>query len=37
MDAKKKQLCEENGVKLYYINYNDDVETKLSKIIKENG
>jgi very-short-patch-repair endonuclease len=37
MDTKKKQLCEENGVKLYYINYNDDVETKLNEILKENA
>lgn len=32
-DKKKKQLCEENGIKLYYINYNDDVETKLNEIL----
>ena len=37
LDAKKKQLCEKNGVKLYYINYNDDVETKLNEIIEENA
>lgn len=34
-DKKKKQLCEKNGVKLYYINYNEDVETKLNEILKE--
>ena len=37
LDARKKQLCEEHGIKLYYINYNDDVETKLKEILKENG
>ena len=36
-DTRKKQLCEENGVKLYYINYNEDVETKLDEILKEYG
>jgi hypothetical protein len=25
------------GIKLYYINYNDDVETKLNEILKENA
>lgn len=35
LDARKKQLCKENGVKLHYINYDDDVETKLEKILKE--
>ena len=35
LDKRKKNLCEEHGVKLYYINYNEDVETKLSKILKE--
>ena len=34
-DKRKKQLCEEHGVKLYYINYDENVETKLTKILKE--
>ena len=33
-DDKKKQLLEENGIKLYYINYDDDIETKLNEILK---
>jgi hypothetical protein len=37
LDKNKKQLCEEDGVKLYYINYNEDVETKLDEILKEYG
>ena len=34
-DKKKKELCENNNVKLYYINYDDDVETKVNEILKE--
>jgi very-short-patch-repair endonuclease len=34
-DILKKQLCEEHGVKLFYINYNDNVEEKLKEIIEE--
>lgn len=34
-DKKKKELCEKNKVKLYYINYNEDVETKINEILKE--
>lgn len=37
LDSRKKQLCEKHGVKLYYINYNDDVEIKLKEILQENG
>jgi hypothetical protein len=32
-DKKKKELCEENGVKLCYINYDDDIEEKLLEIL----
>jgi serine protease inhibitor ecotin len=34
-DLIKKQLCEEHGLKLFYINYNDNVEEKLNEIIEE--
>jgi hypothetical protein len=33
-DKIKKQLCEEHGVKLFYINYNDNVEEKIEEIVK---
>lgn len=32
-DKKKKELCEENGVKLCYVNYDDDIEEKLLEIL----
>lgn len=28
-------LCEQNGIKLYYINYNEDIETRLNEILNE--
>jgi predicted nucleic-acid-binding Zn-ribbon protein len=31
-DILKKQLCEEHGVRLFYINYDDNVEEKLTEI-----
>jgi hypothetical protein len=34
-DLIKKQLCEEHGVRLFYINYDDNVEEKLKEIIEE--
>lgn len=34
-DERKRKLCIENNVKLYYINYNENVEDKLNKILKE--
>ena len=36
-DKLKKSLCEENGVKLYYIKYDDDIVSETLKILKENG
>jgi len=33
-DKIKKELCEKNGIKLYYINYNENLKEKLLKIIK---
>ena len=36
-DKLKKNLCEENGVKLYYIKYDDDIVSETLKILKENG
>jgi hypothetical protein len=34
-DCIKKNLCEEYGIKLYYISYNDNVEEKMNNILKE--
>ena len=36
-DKLKKSICEENGVKLYYIKYDDDIVRETLKILKENG
>ena len=36
-DKLKKNICEENGVKLYYIKYDDDIVSETLKILKENG
>lgn len=36
-DKLKKSICEENGVKLYYIKYDDDIVSETLKILKENG
>lgn len=36
-DMAKKSLCEEYGIKLYYINYNEDTEAKLNEILQECG
>jgi glutaredoxin len=32
-DILKKQLCEEHGLKLFYINYDDNIEKKMEDII----
>jgi len=32
-DKRKKKLCEEHNVQLYYINYNEEIEIKLKEII----
>jgi hypothetical protein len=32
-DSLKKRLCEEHGIKLFYINYDDDVEEKMREIL----
>ena len=34
-DERKRRLCVENNVKLFYINYDENVEDKLNKILKE--
>lgn len=34
-DQRKKELCEANNVKLYYICHNDNVEERLTLILKE--
>lgn len=36
-DELKKKLCEKNGLKLYYIKYNDNIINETLKILKENG
>lgn len=36
-DNNKRVLCESHNVKLYYINYNDDLETKLNEILNDIG
>lgn len=33
LDIRKKELCEKNGLPLFYINYNDNVEEKINKIL----
>lgn len=33
-DLFKRQLCRENGINLYYINYNDDIYRTLDEILK---
>jgi hypothetical protein len=33
-DKIKKQLCEDHSLKLYYINYNDNIEDKIDIILK---
>lgn len=35
-DQRKRQLCEKNGVKLFYIRYDDDVEERLNEILRRN-
>lgn len=32
-DDVKRKLCNENGVKLYYINYNDNLEEKFNELL----
>lgn len=34
LDEKKLELCEQHSLPLYYINYNEDIENKISKILK---
>lgn len=34
-DERKRNLCSENNVTLYYINYNDNIEKKLNEILKQ--
>lgn len=34
-DNRKRKLCENNDIKLYYIAYNDDVENVLNKILNK--
>lgn len=36
-DELKRNLCKENGVKLYYIKYDEDIVSETLKILKENG
>jgi hypothetical protein len=36
-DKIKKQLCEEHGLKLFFVNYNDNVEEKMKEIIELMG
>lgn len=36
-DALKKKLCYEHGIDLYYINYDEDIESKLMDILKSIG
>lgn len=33
LDEKKKQLCEENNLPLYYIRYDEDIETAMKQIL----
>ena len=33
LDKKKKELCEKHEVKLYYINFNDNVYEKINEIL----
>lgn len=37
LDEKKLELCEQHSLPLYYINYNEDIENKISKILKIYG
>jgi hypothetical protein len=32
-DERKKKLCEEHNVPPYYINYNENIESKLKEIL----
>lgn len=34
-DKNKKELCEKHGIKVYYINYNEDKEIKINTILSE--
>lgn len=34
-DRIKKILCEEHGVKLYYVNYDDNIEERMNEILNE--
>lgn len=34
-DKVKKELCEEHGIKIFYINYNENAEKKLEQILNE--
>lgn len=33
LDNKKRKLCEENNIKLFYINYSDNIKDKISEIL----
>lgn len=33
-DKIKKELCNKNGIKIFYINYNEDINKKLEKILE---
>lgn len=37
LDERKKQLCEDNGIRLFYIRYDEDVEEALKRILAEAG
>ena len=34
-DKNKKDYCQKNNIKLYYITYKDDIEEKLKEILNE--
>ena len=36
LDKKKKELCEKHEVKLYYINFDDNVEKEVKKFLDKN-
>jgi hypothetical protein len=36
-DKIKKELCESHGIRLFYINYNDDIDLRISEILQEIG
>lgn len=36
-DKNKRNLCDEHNIKILYLNYNDNLNEKLSVLLKENG